>query len=153
MVKQKKTWHIKAFTTLWFWRSEIVGKFQIVCQKQSNVNAPKVCYTHTSNTRTAIGVLKHNWQLLVWRFVIHIGVGLIRCSFRQTGQFLRASDREASNSTRLHAFLCHITNRIIVTDSYRSLWLSHSMKVKRWKSKEKPQKWLYSFYVCCSAQF
>ena len=30
----------KAFTTLWFWRLEILEKFQIVCQEQSNVNAP-----------------------------------------------------------------------------------------------------------------
>ena len=37
---------------------------------------------------------------------IHIGVGLRRCSFRHIGPFLRASEREASDSAGLHAFLC-----------------------------------------------
>lgn len=35
---------------------------------------------------------------------IHIGVGLLRCSFRLTGQFPGASNREASDSAGLHAF-------------------------------------------------
>lgn len=37
-----------------------------------------------------------------------IGVGLRRCSFRQDGQFPGASERGASDSAGLHAFLCRI---------------------------------------------
>ena len=43
--------------------------------------------------------------------VIHIGVGLMRCSFRQDGQFSGASNREASDSAGLHAFLCLDRNK------------------------------------------
>ena len=65
----------KAFTTLWFWRSEIVGKFQKSCQKQSNVDAPwcviyipLLPYSHKC-TRTLYGSIRHIGS------IIHIGVG------------------------------------------------------------------------------
>lgn len=44
------------------------------------------------------------------RFVEHIGVGLRRCSLSTCQAFLRASNREASDSTGLHAFLCPYIN-------------------------------------------
>ena len=37
-------------------------------------------------------------------YVKHIGVGLMRCSFRLAGPFLGASERGASDSAGLHAF-------------------------------------------------
>ena len=52
--------------------------------------------------------------------VIHIGVGLLRCSFRQDGQFSGASNREASDSAGLHAFLC-LDREYTIT-----LWLSEA---------------------------
>ena len=52
----------------------------------------------------AIGVSVHQWNYRCSRCVIHIGVGLLRCSLRLTGQFLRASERGASDSAGLHAF-------------------------------------------------
>lgn len=43
-------------------------------------------------------------SVLMCIIYIHIGVGLLRCSFRQDGQFPGASEREASDSAGLHAF-------------------------------------------------
>ena len=37
---------------------------------------------------------------------IHIGVGLMRCSFLLTGAMRRPLNREASDQAELHAFLC-----------------------------------------------
>lgn len=44
------------------------------------------------------------------RCIIHIGVGLRRCSFRQDGQFPGASNREASDSAGLHALFMSLCN-------------------------------------------
>ena len=50
-----------------------------------------VCYIHASLCRTAIGVSLCHWSLLaLWWYDEHIGVGLRRCSFRQTGQHPRS---------------------------------------------------------------
>ena len=58
----------------------------------------------------AIGVFIHQWNYLCRRIVIHIGVGLLRCSLRLTGQFPGASGRGVSDSSGLHAFLCPYLN-------------------------------------------
>lgn len=75
----------KAFTTLWFWRSEIVGKFQKSCQKQSNVDAPwcviyipLLPYSHRC-TRTLYGSIRHIGS------VIHISVGSCVARFDRMG--------------------------------------------------------------------
>ena len=64
-------------------------------------------YIHASLCRTAIGVSLCHWSLLaLWWYDEHIGVGLRRCSFRLARPFSGASNREASDSAGLHAFLC-----------------------------------------------
>ena len=63
-------------------------------------------FLHALHCCTAIGVSLHQW-FQYWHlevYDIHIGVGLRRCSFRQTGQFSGASNREASDSAGLHVF-------------------------------------------------
>ena len=65
---------------------------------------PQIPYSHWS-IRTPHG---NYWYR---GCVIHIGVGLLRCSFRQDGQFSGASNREASDSAGLHAFLCLNRNK------------------------------------------
>ena len=62
-----------------------------------------VLYTYSKN-RIAIGISISYGNYRYRGCVIHIGVGLLRCSFRQDGQFSGASNREASNYAGLHAF-------------------------------------------------
>ena len=59
--------YLKAFTTLWFLRSEILGKFQQPCKKQSNVNAPWVCIFMSTHS-PCVGTL---------RAVSAIGMGVL----------------------------------------------------------------------------
>ena len=56
----------------------------------------------------AIGVSVHQWNYQCSRSVIHIGVGLLRCSLRLTGQFPGASGRGVSDSSGLHVFFMSI---------------------------------------------
>ena len=64
-----------------------------------------VLYTYPKY-RIAIGVSIPHGNYWYRGCVIHIGVGLMRCSFRQTGAMRRPLNREASDSAGLHAFLC-----------------------------------------------
>ena len=59
---------------------------------------PSLLYSH----RCILAPMVWHQHLRVYD--IHIGVGLRRCSFRQTGQFPGASDREAGDSAGLHVF-------------------------------------------------
>ena len=86
---------------LTFWNPE---KISSASQRQSNVNVPWVCYMHASLCRTAIGVSLCHWCLSVLWWLYTYRRGVRRCSFRQIGQFLRASEREASDSAGLHVF-------------------------------------------------
>ena len=72
---------------------------------------PRRCVIYIPKYRIAIGVPIHYGNYWYSGCVIHIGVGLLRCSFRQDGQFSGASNREASDSAGLHAFLCLNRNK------------------------------------------
>ena len=65
-------------------------------KNKATVDAPWVCYIHTRYALIAIGVSVHQWNYRCSRCVIHIGVGLLRCSLRLAGPFLGASDCGAS---------------------------------------------------------
>ena len=81
--------YIKAFTTLWFWRLEILRKFH-ASQGQSNVNVlrgyvvhiPQFCIDSQWCLRTSVA----RYVGFMGELYEHIGVGLRRCSFRLTGQ-------------------------------------------------------------------
>ena len=79
-------------------------KFSMQVKNKATVDAPWVCYIHTRYALIAIGVSVHQWNYRCSRCVIHIGVGLLRCSLRLARPFLGASNREASDSAGLHAF-------------------------------------------------
>ena len=66
---------------------------------------PRKCVIYKHKYRQAIGVPLLHWSVWYICVVIHICVGLRRCSFRLAGPFLGASEREASDSIGLHAFL------------------------------------------------
>ena len=66
---------------------------------------PRRCVIYIPKYRIAIGVPIHYGNYWYRGCVIHIGVGLMRCSFLTFG-LTRASNREASDSAGLHAFLC-----------------------------------------------
>ena len=62
------------------------GSFKNECQKTKQRECPVgVLYTYLKY-RTAIGVSVSYGNYRYRGCVIHIGVGLMRCSFRQTGQ-------------------------------------------------------------------
>ena len=81
-------------------------KFSMQVKNKATVDAPWVCYIHTRYALIAIGVSVHQWNYRCSRCVIHIGVGLRRCSLRLTGQFPGASERGASIVQGFTLFLC-----------------------------------------------
>lgn len=75
------------------------------CQKAKQCRCSiGVLYTYPY-CLVAIGV---PYSLPVHGCIVHIGVGLLRCSFLTFGH-TRAPNREASDSAGLHAFYVHVT--------------------------------------------
>ena len=99
--------YIKAFTTLWFWRLEILRKFH-ASQGQSNVNVLRGYVIYTCLT-----LPYSHWCILlspvckVWRCDGHIYTyrrGASALLVSTTMGNAKASNREASDSAGLHAF-------------------------------------------------
>ena len=81
--------------------------FNIASQKQSNGECPVVCYKHALTMPYCRWCIRMPICVRCVRCFNISAWGFRRCSFRQTGQFLRASRCEASNSNwASRLFLC-----------------------------------------------
>ena len=79
--------------------------FKNVCQKQSNVNAPGMClyiFLLVSCSHWCILTSVESMRCRYGVYTYRRGACVAR--FDRQGNFLRASEREASNSAGLHAF-------------------------------------------------
>ena len=125
--RDKTYW--KAFTTLWFWRLEILGKFQLSCQEQSSVNAPVgTLYTY----------LNYAVQPPMEVFTPFAAFGIDRCiyisawgfgvaRFDRMGNFQEPLIVKRATVQGFTPFLCLYVNLSLSTMKRMKSWTSYSL--------------------------
>lgn len=114
------------YLTLWFWRSKNSRKVLNQVENKATANALWVC-----KYPCACLSMYPMYGERQRRYMIYIGVGLQRCSFRLDGQCEKPLERGTSNSTESPRLFCICTVQRVVTEKEQRPHLGETEKHKR----------------------
>ena len=111
------------YLTLWFWRSKNSRKVLNQVENKATANALWVC-----KYPCACLSMYPMYGERQRRYMIYIGVGLQRCSFRLDGQCEKPLERGTSNSTESPRLFCICTVQRVVTEKKQRPHLGETEK-------------------------